>query len=493
MIQYITLSGAEAPGVRLRAEGGSFGTGSAAARFAGVSGDLDYAVSASALHTDGTPTAVDGVRDVRSDNVGAAIKILWSPLDHFRLTAVGRYSYTNADSNNSNQDPASPLFGLTVDSPGVYYKNTAFYGLIRGELGSFDEHWTNALTVQLADTKRNEYEGSMRTGGDTGDRTKASWESTLKFGTEAVKQRVTFALDAEREQFQNLDPSGFGFTGKRHTNDLGAVGQYDVVVNDVLALDASLRHDRNDLFDDADTYRVQASYLLPEGTRLRAAAGSGIKNPQYFELYGYSDGQYIGNPNLRPEKSTGWEAGVDQSFLGNRATAGLTYFSSRLKDEIVTEYPPPLFVATPVNLTQDTTQRGVEAFLQARLASRVRIDASYTYLHAITDGTEALRRPDNIASFNVTVNSGDGRGELTFTARYNGRQNDITFTDPTFATEPVVTLGSYTLVNISGEYKVFEHVSLIARVENLAGKRYQEVYSFEGIGRGAFGGIRARF
>ncbi len=56
-----------------------------------------------------------------------------------------------------------------------------------------------------------------------------------------------------------------------------------------------------------------------------------------------------------------------------------------------------------------------------------------------------------------------------------------------------MTLGSYTLVNISGEYKLFEQVSLIARVENLAGKRYQEVYSFQGIGRGAFGGIRARF
>ncbi len=61
--------------------------------------------------------------------------------------------------------------------------------------------------MQLADTKRNEYESSIRTGGDTGDRVKGSWESTLKFGTEAVKQRVTLALDAEREQFQNLDPS----------------------------------------------------------------------------------------------------------------------------------------------------------------------------------------------------------------------------------------------------------------------------------------------
>ena len=493
VIQYITLSGMEAPGVRLRAEAGSAGTGSAAARFAGVEGNLDYALSAAALHTDGMPTAIGGARDVRADTGGASIKATWSPANYVRVTAVGRYSYTNADSNNSNTDPTSPQFGLTVDSPGVYFKNTAFYGLLKAELTSFDQHWANAVTLQTADTKRNEYYGSARTGGDVGDRTKGSWESTLKFGTDAVKQRITVALDAEREQFQNLDPSGFGFTGKRHTDNLGVVGQYDVVVNGALAFDASLRRDRNDIFDNANTYRLQASYLFRQGGRVRAAAGSGIKNPDYFELYGYQTGRYIGNPNLKPEKSTGWEAGADQTFLNGSATAGLTYFSSRLKDDILPQYAPPLFLSSPVNLSQDTTQRGLEAFLQARLAARLRVDGAYTYLRAVNDGAPALRRPSSIASLNVTLSSEDGRGEVTATVRYNGRQNDITFTDPTFATQPIVALGSYTLFNIAGEFKLLEHVALIARVENLAGKRYQEVYSFQGTGRAVFGGIRARF
>ncbi len=493
VIQYITLTGAEAPGARLRAEGGSFGTASAAARIAGVADDLDYAFSSSYYHTGGTPTAVNGTRDLASDSAAASIKTIWSPLEHFKLTAVGRYSYTHADTNDSETDPTSPLFGLAVDSPGVHYRNTAFYGLLRGELGLLDDRWTNALSVQVADSRRDGYAGNLRTAGDTGERTKGSFESTLRLGDAALRHRITFAVDSEREQYQNRDPSGFGFSGKRHTDNLGFVGQYDIVVKDALALGASLRHDRNDLFHDADTYRLQASYLLGAGTRLRAAAGSGIKNPEYFELFGFSDGQYIGNPNLKPEKSTGWEVGFDRSLRGAASTFGMTYFSSRLKDEIVTEFPPPLFIASPVNLTQDTQQRGIETYLEARINARLRVAAAYTYLHAVADGAQAERRPGNIASLNVTVISADRRAELTVTARYNGRQQDITFTDATFATEPIVTLGSYTLLNLNADYKLTEHVSLLGRVENLTGKRYQEVYSFAGMGRGAFGGFRARF
>jgi vitamin B12 transporter len=493
VIHYITLTGAEAPGVRLRAEGGSFGTGSGSARVAGVQGNLDYALSVSALHTDGTPSAVDGARDVRSDNVGASFKAIYTPIEQLHVTAVGRYSYTNADSNNSSEDPTSTHFGLPVDSPGVFYKNVAYYGLIRSELASFEGHWVNALTVQLANTKRNEYSADERTGGDKGDRTKAAFESTGKFGSDVLKHRVTLALDAERQQFQNLDPSGFSFTGKRHTNNYGLVGEYGVVWNDALSIDASLRHDRNDIFHNADTFRAQASYSLPEGTRLRAAGGSGIKNPEFLDLYGFFDGVFTGNPNLKPEKSIGWEVGVDQVLLDRALTVGLTYFSSRLRDEIVDEFPPPLFIETPVNLTQDTHQRGVELFTQAALGAQVKVDASYTYLHAITDGAEAVRRPSQIASLNVTTSTRDGRGLFTVTARYNGGQNDVTFTDPTFATTPIVRLGSYTLLNLNGEYQVLPHLSVLARLENLAGKRYQEVYGYQGVGRGLYGGIRAQF
>src|SRR3546814_3588182 len=44
--------------------------------------------------------------------------------------------------------------------------------------------------------------------------------------------------------------------------------------------------------------------LFRSATRLRASYGSGIKNPGFYELYGFVDGRFIGNEDLKPEKST---------------------------------------------------------------------------------------------------------------------------------------------------------------------------------------------
>jgi vitamin B12 transporter len=492
VIQYITLTGAEAPGITARIEGGSFGTGSGAARVAGVAGTLDYALSGSYYHTDGSPTARGGTRDLGSDSVGASGKLIWSPTDTFKLTAVGRYSLTDADTNNSETDPASPLFGYTIDSPGTKIHNEAFYGLVRAELTALDGRWTNALSGQFADTTRRGYTAFGLDYGDRGQRYKGSFESTFRFGTDTLQHRLTGAVDVEREQFQNTTPSPFAFDGKRHTDNVGLVAQYDLLVHDALSLGASIRRDENNRFADVTTWRAQGSYRLPTGTRIKAAYGTGVKNPGYFELYGYSDGTYIGNPNLKPEKSKGWEAGLEQGFAGNKATIGATWFDSKLTDEIYTSYPAPDFVATPDNRTTDSKQRGLEAYLSMRPIPQLQIDAAYTWLHAREDGLVEVRRPSNIGSVNVTVFSPDERFSGTFTARYNGRQDDVAYTDPSYI--PVtVALRDYVLINLNASYKLTDHVSIFGRVENLLNERYEEVFSFVAQGRGAYGGVRVHF
>ena len=114
-------------------------------------------------------------------------------------------------------------------------------------------------------------------------------------------------------------PAGAAFagTGERSTDNIGLVGQYELTAGG-LSLGGSVRYDDNNRFADVTTWRVQGGYRLATGTRFHAAYGTGVKNPGYYELYGYSDGQYIGNPDLKPEKSEGWEAGIDQIFANGR-------------------------------------------------------------------------------------------------------------------------------------------------------------------------------
>ncbi len=491
VIQYITLTGREAPGLSLRAEGGSFGTGSGGARFAGYSDTLDYAVSASAYRTDGYPTARGGTRDIGATLVNATAKLSWTPSDVFKLTGVGRYGYTDALTNDSDSDPASPTFGYTVDSPGTGYENNAYYGLVRADLSLLEGRWNSALTGQVASTTRDGTDSFGSAYGDKGRRYKGTFESSFRFGSGRVVNRITGAVDFEREEFENTTPSDFVFQGRRSTENWGFVGQYELTVDDAFSAGASVRRDENNRFDDTTTYRVQAGYRLPFGLRVRGAYGTGVKNPGYYELFGYSDGRYIGNPDLKPEKSQGWEAGIDQDFAGGRATIGATYFDSRLRDEIYTRYTPD-FVAVPDNRTSRSTQKGVELFVSARPIPQLKFDLAYTYTDARENGVTEVRRPDHIASFNATVFLADQRFSGTLTLRYNGRQGDLAYTDPSFVPVPV-SLQEYVLVNLNADYRLTDRLSLFGRIENLFDERYEEVFGFATPGRAAYGGVRAHF
>lgn len=508
VINYITSTGAEAPGISLRAEGGSFGTANAAARVAGVTGGLDYALSSTYLHTRGFPTAEGGTRDVGSDNIGVSGKAIWSVAPNFHVTAVGRYSYADADTNDSDAS------GVTVDSPGTHFHNRAFYGLVRGQLDLLDGRFTNALTAQIADTKRTDYDvldtSSPREGqpieptfGTHGRRIKGSYEGAFHFGTDEVKQVATVALDAERESERTTVDAFGAFLGWRHTTNVGVVGEYDLTVHDRLAFGASVRHDWNNRFADPTTYRVQASYRFDTGTRVHAAVGSGVKDPTFGELFDFFAGQYIGNPNLKPEKSQGWEAGVEQALLDRHIVLDATYFDNRLKDEITTTFTPD--GSTSINLPGHTRQRGVELSASARLGDGWRIDAAYTWLHApqplevtldpatFATGTldvQGLRRAKNIASLNVAWAPPHKRFAANIGVRYNGPQND-----QFFATFPgtLVRLHGYTLVNMDATYNLTDRVQIFGRVENQLDAHYEEVFTFATPGRAGYGGVRVTF
>ncbi|WP_231639224.1 TonB-dependent receptor [Sphingomonas profundi] len=517
VITYTTLSGREAPGITARAEGGSFGTFSTAGRVAGTVGDdLDYAVSGTYLTTDGYATAPAGSRDLGSDNLGTSAKLNWSPAPNLKITAVARYSYTKADLNDQGIDASSPrVLGYPVqtviDTPGSDYRNKALYGLVRAELNLFDDALTTALSGQITDANRDAYDASGYSYGDRGRRYRGSFENTVRFGSERVRNRFTFAVDAEREESRNIDPSGFAFTGTNRIDTIGFVAQYDVTVDDRLALGASARIDDNDRFGDATTVRVNGSYLFDTGTRVHAAYGNGVKAPTMGELFGYSTGQYIGNPALSPERSRGWEAGVEQSLLDGGLRFGATYFRSRFFDQIQTvgTVANGQFISTSINNDVVARQRGVEAYANARIGDW-RVDASYTYLKApqvvaalvapapagggfqaaVPVETQAVRRPRSIASFNLSYAPEATPFTATLTVRYNGRQRDYAFNSR--FQRLLVDLRAFTLVNLNATYDISRTLQLFGRVENLFDRDYQEVFTFATPGRAAYGGVRVR-
>lgn len=487
VVAYESASGRSRPGFAARIEGGTQATVNGALRY-GASGDSwDAALSAVVVSTDGQPTARGGTRDIGRDSYTLAGRGSVNLSDNLALRAAARFIRTEGLFNDQDFDSTSPTFGFTIDSPGSRFTNEAIYALVGAKLDTLEGRWTHDLSAQIADVARDTFGAFGQASGSKGDRVKASYVTAFAIADE---HNLTFAADYEVEGFRNTLASSGGFTTRREVEQIGFVGEYRYS-GDAFDFSAALRHDINDLFRDVTTFRVGAGYRITDTTRLRAAGGSGVKNPGFFELYGFVDGRFIGNAALRPEKSTGWEVGLDQQ-IGDRVNVAVTYFDSELEGEIFTTFPPPNFIATPANRATVSKQRGVEVSLGAKLAEQWSLDAAYSYLDAEENGVAEVRRPQHIASAALTWTAPGDTASATLVVRHNGATPDVAFTDPSFV--PVrVTLDDYTLVNLNARVKLTDGLSAFARAENLLGEEYEQVFSFVSPGRSAVVGVEARF
>jgi len=487
VIAYESASGRTVPGFAARLEGGTDNTINGALRYGAAGESWDAALSAVVVSTDGQPNARGGVRDIGRDSYTLAGKGSVNVTDALTLRAAARFIRTEGQTNDSNFDTTSPTFGFIIDSPGVTFTNEAFYALVGARLDTLDGRWTHDLSVQIADVDRETDSPFGLTSASEGDRFKASYVSAFQL---ADAHNLTFAADYEVEGFRNATPGGFVFDERREIEQVGLVGEYRYN-GEAFDVSAALRHDFNDLFRDATTFRVGVGYRITDSTRVRAAAGSGVKNPGFFELYGFIDGRFIGNAALRPEKSTGWEVGLDQQ-IGDNVSLAVTYFDSELEGEIFTTFPPPNFIATPANRATESQQRGVEVSLNAQLAEQWSLNAAYSYLDAEENGAEEVRRPNHIASAALSWTAPGDAASATLVVRYNGAALDDAFTDPSFV--PVrVRLDAYTLVNLNARVKLTDSLNAFGRIENLLDEEYEQVFSFVSPGRSAVLGIEARF
>jgi outer membrane cobalamin receptor len=132
---------------------------------------------------------------------------------------------------------------------------------------------------------------------------------------------------------------------------------------------------------------IAAAYTLTHTVRLRASAGHGFRLPTYVDLY-YSDPTTIGNPNLKPESSWSYEAGLDWTPTNGRLTLTATGFRLQQKDTIdyskLVLATPALTFAEPyqaVNI-QNLNITGAEATLRLRLTTTQNLQFSYTAAHA---------------------------------------------------------------------------------------------------------------
>jgi len=315
----------------------------------------------------------------------------------------------------------------------------------------------------------------------TGKRKKLNWAVKKSWS----HHNVTVLAETERENFSNFGGTG-GFQNQDESIRNDAVAGDYRFHNGTVTLTGSIRQDFNDRFDNAVTWRAGAGYKFNWNGRIRGSYGTGVKNPTMTELFGFFPGSFIGNPNIMPETSKGYNIGYEQAFLEDSLTLSIDYFRSDLKDEITTIFTPT-FTSTVQNLTTDSKREGVELEARWQLGNTVNLRGSATILDTKQNGAEEIRRPEFIASATATVRPIEALS-LTASIDHNGSQLD---TD--FATFTTVKLDAFTLVGLNASYDMNDIITLTLRGDNLLDKKYEEVVGYASQGRGIYAGLRANF
>lgn len=490
VINIITRGGKGPLRASAYGEGGSFGTFNRGVRISGGTDKIWGSAAIERLEADGFNIAPVGSEkdgwDLTTYSIRAGAQIM--PGLTLDLTLRSTDKHGDRDTQAPFPDPS----GVQVDDPATFNESTWLGGL-KLTWDTMGGALTNVVKATRNETKRSDFpnQGPPSMTDSVGERTTYSYLPTYRFNTPALwgaRHSVTGLVEYDRETFTSnsfsTDP-GFPFPadGVEHERSRTSfAAEHFVEFANRLSVTSNVRHDDNDTLGDFTTWRVASSLQLTEyRMRPHASVGTAVKFPTMFELFGSIPGFFTPNPNLVPEESFGWDAGVEFSVIANKFVIDVTYFEADLENKISGFF-------TPVNALGTSQRDGVEVAARWQVMRDLSLGAAYTYLTAYDpNGVEEIRRPRHTGRADVNYRFDGGRGNVNVSAVYNGDMTDTNF-GPFPAT--TVVLGDYWLVDVAASYKLMPGVEMYGRVNNLLDQDYQEVYGFETAGIAAFAGLR---
>jgi vitamin B12 transporter len=508
VVQVFTRRGQGATAIEGGAEAGTFGTLAGHAGLLGGTERFSYSADASRLMTDGTYPFNN---DYGNTVLSAAVRALPDSRSDLSLSlryADNRYHFPTdfsgmlADSNQSNAEEGLSLALDVGRRLGGRYELRLTGGGSRSD-GEFDDrsdHAGDTLGFAFAS-----HRDSRNQRGHMDARLTAFLSSRLT---------VTAGTQVERETERQSGETTSNFGGITNTPDtpfdrgrttFGYYAQGVLELPSGVALNANARVDDNSGFGTFFTYRAGVAFRLPSGLRLRASLGRAFKAPTFCEQFCNAP-FVVGDSSLRPERSTSWEVGVEQTIMADRLSVWATYFDQRFRDMILYDGSAP--PGEPTYLNGAAAQaRGVEAGVTASLGQAVKANASYTYLSTkatedggmptatFTDGERLIRRPRHSAELGLRARLFD-RVALSGSVIYLGTRHDVDFNQ--FPSQRV-ELPGYAIVDLACDLEILRGqvgrpgLSGVVRVENLFNDRYDQVVGFAGRSRGIFGGAKFRF
>ncbi|MCX8027252.1 MAG: TonB-dependent receptor [Thermodesulfovibrionales bacterium] len=463
VINIITKKGKDKVSLNGSFEVGSNKTYNPSLTISGGNKKIDFRLTGYFFQTDGISTARDNPEKDGYKNASIFGKFGINPSDTTRLELTTRHAYTK-----------TALDGFLGDDPNYFQHGYHTLLALKGSLELF-KIWKQSLQLSTVndmlkyiddDTPFNRAE--IKTTMNTID-----WQHNLYLSDTYT---LTGGFEYRQEKGKSLDVYDDSVNNKAlYLNNKISLIKGGMILN------IGIRNDSHSIFGSKTTFKIGGLYNIQDiDTIIRLSYGTGFKAPTLNELYYNDPWGSIGNLNLKPEKSKGWDVGIEKYFLDKKFTVSVTYFNQRYTDLIEwVETPPGSWTWTPQNVSEATV-KGLEGIIKTSITDYITIDAGYTYLDAKDEeGQRLSRRPENKATFTLNYKKKDFNINTQYI--YVGKRYDKSITG---------YLDSYNLLNLSATYKVSNNLNLYLRLHNLLNEKYEEIKGFGSHGISLYGGVR---
>ncbi len=395
VIQIFTKRGKGEPAFNVSGGVGSHNTQRLAAGFGGEVGSTAFNAQVSKFKT-------DGVSAIRSDIV-SAVNPDKDGYDNTSLSGNVRHAFNPDNSLSASvfQSRGNVQYdnAFAFPSPQTTF-NTSTSTLRKFAVVSdnrFSESWQSKLQLaQGSDDGKDYINGTQSSAIKTTNR-QIGWQNTL-----AVSSFGSVLLGMENLNQQVTGNTAYTKT-ERKVNSLfgGYTGNYSAH-----QVQANIRQDRYSDFGIANTGLLGYGYAINDAWRATASTSTAFKAPTLNDLfYPFEDygifGSYVGNPNLKPERSRNNELGLH--YIAGEQRVGVTYFDNRIRDLITSN---GLLAATVINLNE-ARSNGLELSYAGQFSDTA-VKAALTAQNPrdTQTGLALLRRAKTFSNLGVTQQLG---------------------------------------------------------------------------------------
>lgn len=230
-------------------------------------------------------------------------------------------------------------------------------------------------------------------GADENDRVEQTVDQLYATGAQLDHQLGRHALSLGLEaQYESLTADRLATDGERDRQSIYLQDEFSLLANNVLTLVPGARYDRDSQFGDAFSPKLALRYDLTPEWLLRAGAGQGYRAPDFKQLLLRFDNPAVGyrvegNPDLKPERSTGYNLGSTWFARSDLSVSGSVYHN-RVKNlidivQVSGGQPSPdnPAVFSYVNIAR-ARLTGSDVQVEWRPAKPLTLRTGYGYLHS---------------------------------------------------------------------------------------------------------------